>query len=233
MERCSWRAIAGRIGRWVVYFCVLIPLCSVSGESSAIGQPGRVHAAQPTVTALMLSDIHFDPFHDPAKARRLADAPVSAWEEILSAPLSAGQAAAFAALQRRCGARGADTPFELLRSSLDAARREASDAKFIVVSGDLIAHGFGCRYEAVIPGRSQTEYATFAAKTIEYVAGELRKTFPDVPVYLALGNNDSGCGDYRFDGGDDFLAAVARSVWSGLPRSADGKTALADFAAGR
>ncbi len=180
----------------------------------------------------MLSDIHFDPFHDPAKVQRLAAAPVSEWDGILAGPVSADQVSAFAALQRRCGARGVDTPYALLRSALDAARREAPDARFVTVSGDLIAHGFGCRYAALMPGKTQNDYAAFAVKTVEYVAGELRRTFPGVAVYAALGNNDSGCGDYRLDAGGDFLRGVARGVVEGLPKSADRKKVLADFMAG-
>ncbi|WP_348267256.1 metallophosphoesterase [Edaphobacter paludis] len=222
----------GKIASRAAYFCGAIAVCGVLAGNFAAGQTSRVQAKRPTVSALMLSDIHFDPFHDPAKVRRLADAPVSVWEAILAEPASGDQSSAFAAVQHQCGARGVDTPFPLLRSSLNAAKRTAPDAKFIMVSGDLIAHGFGCRYAAVIPGRSQNEYAAFAAKTIEFVTTELRGTFPGVPVYVALGNNDSGCGDYRLDGGGAFLAAAARSVVAGLPKSTDQKEMLADFTAG-
>lgn len=82
------------------------------------------------------------------------------------------------------------------------------------------------------PGEAQSDYAAFVAKTVAYITGELRGTFPGVPVYVALGNNDSGCGDYRFDGGSDFLATLARSVVAGLPKSADQKKVLADFTTG-
>ena len=213
-------------------FCGILTVCGVLAGGSAAGQTSRAHAGRPTVSALMLSDIHFDPFHDPGKAQRLADAPVSEWEEILAGPVSADQASAFATVQQRCGARRVDTFYELLRSSLNAARREASDARFVTVSGDLIAHGFSCRYAALLPGKTQSDYAAFVVKTVEYVTGELRRTFPGVPIYAALGNNDSGCGDYRLDGGSDFLAAVAKSVLEGLPKSADQKKVLADFTAG-
>lgn len=222
----------GKIAGRAALFCGAIAVCGFLAGNSAAGQTSRTQARRPTVSALMFSDIHFDPFHDPAKARRLADAPVSGWEGILAEPASGDQSSALAAVQQRCGARGADTPFSLLRSSLDAAKRTAPDAKFITVSGDLIAHGFDCRYAAVISARSQNGYAAFAAKTVEFVTSELRRTFPALPVYVALGNNDSGCGDYRLDGGGAFLAAAARSVAAGLPKSADQKKMLADFTAG-
>jgi sphingomyelin phosphodiesterase acid-like 3 len=217
---------------WRVAFCHgVLAICFVLAGGSASAQVHRVEIGQRTVSALMLSDIHFDPFHDPGKARQLADVPASEWGKILDAPESADQASAFAALQQRCSARGVDTPYALLQSSLHAAREHAPDAKFITVSGDLIAHGFTCRFAAVLPGKTGGDYAAFVEKTIEYVTTELRAAFPGVPVYVALGNNDSNCGDNHLDAGSDFLASVAKSVLAGLPTSANRKEMLSDFTA--
>ena len=47
------------------------------------------HAA---VTALLVSDVHFEPFRDPAKVPQLATAPASGWSAILAAPASPDQA---------------------------------------------------------------------------------------------------------------------------------------------
>jgi sphingomyelin phosphodiesterase acid-like 3 len=222
----------GMIARKRAFFCGLIVACWVCAGSFAAGQAHGTASSQQTVSALLLSDIHFDPFHDPGKVTRLADAPASQWGAILAEPASADQASAFAALQRRCNARGVDTPYALFQSSLRAARSDAQGAKFITLSGDLIAHGFGCRYAALVPGKTPGDYAAFVSKTVEYVTSQLRSAFPGVPVYAALGNNDSGCGDYRLDGGSDFLASAAKSVVDGLPKSADRQQALADFTAG-
>lgn len=220
-----------RIVRGTAIICGVLAICCIGAGSPAIGQTGSTEAGH-MASALLLSDIHFDPFHDPSKVARLVEAPASEWEEILAKPASADQTAAFAALQRRCNARGVDTSYELFRSSLQAERSEARDAKFITLSGDLIAHGFDCRYAALVPGKTAGDYAAFVAKTVEYVTSQLRQTFPGVPVYAALGNNDSGCGDYRLDGGSDFLTATAKDVVAGLPNSADRKKAQADFTAG-
>src|ERR1700744_6510109 len=56
----------------------------------------------PTVPVVMLSDIHFDPFHDPAKFTQLRAKPVSRWPAVLSEPDSSTQAADVAALQDAC-----------------------------------------------------------------------------------------------------------------------------------
>src|SRR5215469_15615084 len=75
----------------------------------ALPAAAQTHAPTSTVPALMVSDIHLDPFYDPAKAKQLAAAPVSEWAKILSSPDSPGRADAYAALQKTCGAKGEDT----------------------------------------------------------------------------------------------------------------------------
>ena len=134
---------------------MLAPVLPAGPAGAQTTQPASVaktqtasaaHREAGSVPALLLSDIHFDPFHDPGKVKELAAAPVSEWRAILSAALSADQVQAFAQIQETCHARGVDTPFVLLRSSLQAMRARQPDAKFITVSGDLIAHGFPCRY---------------------------------------------------------------------------------------
>lgn len=223
MKQIVWR---------VVLFWVGLAVCGAMGGGLAACQTKVAKVERGTFSALLLSDLHFDPFHDPGIARQLVDAPVKEWNGILAGPASTDQAVAFAKLQQQCGARGVDTPYALLHSSLRAARVEGPSVRFITVSGDLIAHGFDCRYAAVIRGKTQADYTAFVEKTVEYVTSELRGTFPGVPVYVALGNNDSDCGDYRLDGGSDFLKSAGKNVIAGLPKSANQKEALADFVAG-
>ncbi|MGD1105674.1 MAG: metallophosphoesterase [Terracidiphilus sp.] len=169
--------------------------------------------------ALFVSDIHFEPFWDPAKAAKLKATPVGEWNAILAEPASEDQAARFAELQQTCKARGADTSYTLYESSLRAIRDDASGAKFVVLSGDLISHDFLCKYERVFPKDRPGEYRAFVEKTIGYVMRELRGALPGVPVYAALGNNDSDCGDYQLDPDSAFLKEI-------------GKTLTADFPAG-
>lgn len=180
----------------------------------------------------MVSDIHLDPFYDPAKAKQLVAAPVSEWAKILSSPDSPGRADSYAALQKTCGAKGEDTSNALFQSSLRAMRSQSAHARFVTVSGDLIAHQFPCRFHAAVPGATPNEYASFVEKTIDYVLTELRQSLPGVPIYAALGNNDSGCADYRMDTGSTFLRAVSESVLGALPKSPEKDRVLKDFAQG-
>ena len=207
---------------------------ALGGSGFAQGVPaGRAPSyGSSGISALMLSDVHLDPFYDPAKVKALVDAPVSKWETILGGPDSPRRAQDYAALQRACGAKGADASNSLFQSSLGAMKALAAHARFVTLSGDLIAHNFPCRFAAVVPGKSQSEYAAFVEKTIAYVMVEIRKAVPDAPVYASLGNNDSGCGDYRMDAKSDFLAAASGTMLGGLPPSEEKDRALADFAAG-
>lgn len=198
-----------RLGLWIVLLASL-PLAAHAQ------QPGSGQSEE-KVPALLVSDIHFDPFHDPAKAKQLSTAPVSQWQAILLAPDSTGQQQAFATLQKSCGARGVDIPWMLLRSSVGAMRRHAPHARFITVSGDLVVHGLPCRYQALLPGKSHASYEAFVEKTLQFVIEQLRAAFPGVPVYVALGNNDTGCGDYRLDPDSAFLRATAQIVAAGVP----------------
>jgi sphingomyelin phosphodiesterase acid-like 3 len=183
------------------------------------------------VGALFVSDIHFEPFWDPARATKLMAAPVSEWNAILAAPASADQAAKLAELQQTCKSRGTDTSYTLYESSLRAIREDAKDAKFIVLSGDLIAHNFNCKFDATFPKTKPGEYRVFVEKTIEYVMRELRAALPGVPVYAALGNNDSDCGDYELDANGAFLAEIGRILTADFP-AGERASALHDFSVG-
>jgi sphingomyelin phosphodiesterase acid-like 3 len=183
------------------------------------GSTTSAKVPNPTIPALFVSDIHFDPFHDPARVQELVDAPPSRWSSILSSPPSSHQPQAFAALQEKCSSRGVDTPYALLHSSLDAMRSWLPDAKFITVSGDLVAHSFWCRFTTLLPGSKQRDYQAFMVKSLSFVMGELRDSFPGVPLYVALGNNDTACDDYHLDPGSDFLARTGGIVAEGLPAS--------------
>jgi sphingomyelin phosphodiesterase acid-like 3 len=185
-----------------------------------------------TVPVVMLSDIHFDPFHDPAKFEKLRAAPVLEWQKILAEPDSATQLADATKLASGCGTRGMDTPWVLLESSLAAAHAHSPRPLFVTVSGDLLTHAFECRFQTLAHKVSDGEQSAFAAKTLDYVAKELRRAFPSTPIYMALGNNDSGCGDYRDSPNSDFLKSAAESFGSALESPSAQKDLLQSFPGG-
>jgi sphingomyelin phosphodiesterase acid-like 3 len=221
---CIFRAV-------VVQFIALACFVLITGGALAqSGQPAKP-PAKVTIPALLVSDIHFEPFWDPAKVPQLAAVPASQWNVIFASAPTPDQQQRFATLQQTCHARGADTSFALFDSSLKAMRSHATGVKFVTVSGDLVSHAFQCKYNTLFPKSTPADYRAFVEKTLDYVMGELYGAFPNVPVYVALGNNDSDCGDYRLDAHSEFLAVTGKEVTKYFPAS-ERQGAEESFAAG-
>jgi sphingomyelin phosphodiesterase acid-like 3 len=156
---------------------------------------------------LSVSDIHFDPFADPALIAKLEAADVAQWDAILAS----SSVQAFSTY-------GHDINDALLRSAVAEMKKQIPSPAFVVISGDFLAHKFDQTYQQYATDKTQTAYTAFVTKTIAYVAGMLRKAYPDVPVYPTLGNNDSDCGDYAVAPDSVFLANF-RDVWKPMVRS--------------
>jgi len=225
-------------GRRILLSCVLLACSGAGAQGSRAAATSQPHGsgqaaqrAQETIPALFLSDIHFEPFWDPGKVAQLAAAPASEWKAILAAPATADREQRFAAVETTCPARGEDTSYPLLESSLRAAHIRGAGAKFATMSGDLISHGFPCKYGALFPHAAPGDYRAFVEKTIAFVINELRSSLPGVPVYTALGNNDSDCGDYQIDAHSDFLSDTGKEVTKDFP-ALERQGAQESFAAG-
>jgi len=215
----KWRACASALVLGLSVLAVRVP-----------GQEAGQRSAT-SIQALFVSDIHFEPFRDPGKAAQLAAAPVGEWDAILAAPPSADAAAQWTKVDQTCPTRGYDTTYTLYQSSLQAIHAQAGNAKFVIVSGDLIAHNFSCKFAAVFPKAAPADYKTFVEKTIDYVMANLRAALPGVPVFAALGNNDSACGDYQLDANSAFLKESAQ-VFAADLHGDEQAQALDTFAAG-
>jgi sphingomyelin phosphodiesterase acid-like 3 len=159
---------------------------------------------------LLISDLHFDPFYDGSLFAQLAGRPAEQWAEILEMSQPAG-----------FNARGTDSNYALIKSSLDDARRRIPDPDFILFPGDLMAHQWQAKYDG-LAARSHlvdpAAYRDFTAKAIRFLAGEFRRRYPETPVLPTLGNDDSYCGDYMIEPDGPFLAMFAE-VWGPLLRS--------------
>ncbi len=73
--------------------------------------------------------------------------------------------------------------------------------------------------------------AAFAEKTTVFVIKQVESAFAGVPVYMALGNNDSRCNHNRLDMHDRYLNATGQAVIDGLVgvSAAERKLALTTF----
>src|SRR5882762_10329790 len=183
-------------------FC-LFAAGDLAGQTAVKKVAVKAATAEP-VSAILMSDIHFDPFRDPAKAEKLVAASEGEWNGILREDDSSNQKEAFAALQKTCHETAVDTPYSLLQSSLAAMKAKAPDARFALVSGDLVVHSLACRFNTLLPGKSDEDYKAFVAKVTRYVLNQTRLSLNGMPVYAALGNNDNACKDYAIDSGDAY-----------------------------
>lgn len=193
--------------------------------ASAPAQSGVGNAPSGTVPATLLSDIHFDPFHNPHLFPQLRAAPIERWPAILDGGNGLKADARLAELELACHSPRLDTDWYLLKNALGAARDAEAQPVFVTLGGDLLTHQFACRFEKLAPGSTPADLSAFAAKTLAFVGMEMRLAFPRVPVYITLGNNDSGCADYRQTAGSPFMkgamgtmAGAAGQV--GSPRAA-------------
>jgi hypothetical protein len=157
---------------------------------------------------LLMSDIHLDPFANPALLKQLIAEPVDQWETIFeSSPNDA-----FAPP-------GKDANYPLMISALDAAQSHGA-YDFAIVTGDYLVHESRALFEPV-GGKDEQAYEDFVTKTEIFVAREIQKHLAGVPVYFSLGNNDSECGDYMMATHTTFLKAFAQewNVLSGHPEA--------------
>jgi hypothetical protein len=150
---------------------------------------------------LSVSDIHFNPFADPALVAKLEAADAAQWDSILAS-----------STLQSFSTYGSDINDALLRSAVAEMKKQIPSPAFVMISGDFLAHKFDQTYQQYATDKSQAAYTAFVTKTIAYVAGTLRKAYPGVPVYPTLGNNDSDCGDYAVAPDSVFLSNF-RDVW--------------------
>ncbi|MFL6245360.1 MAG: metallophosphoesterase [Thermoanaerobaculia bacterium] len=156
---------------------------------------------------LSVSDIHFNPFADPAIVTKLEAADASQWGAILAS----STVTAFSTY-------GSDLNDPLFRSAVDEMRKQLPSPAFVLISGDFLAHGFEKSYQQYATDKSQTAYTAFVKKTNAYVASMLREAYPGARIYPTLGNNDSDCGDYAVAPDGAFLKDF-RDVWSPIVAS--------------
>jgi hypothetical protein len=105
---------------------------------------------------------------------------------------------------------GEDTNVALLASALTQMKRATPYPSVILLPGDFLMHHF---VERIGPNAGSPQEA--GIRTMRWIAAAFNRAFPKARFAIALGNNDSPCGDYRSANGSAYLAAVARA-WTPL-----------------
>jgi sphingomyelin phosphodiesterase acid-like 3 len=180
----------------VTFYAFVLVIFVVFGPPGTEISSGASSTA-PSGAALLLTDVHFDPLADPAIVKELIAAPASAWDAIFASSCQTGYAHS-----------PHDANYRLLKSALSAAAAQ-HPFDFVVASGDYLRHDFEIAF--VNAGGSPSGFPAFATKTAVFVVNTLQATLR-APVYFALGNDDSTCGDYGMAPGSAFLGALADSL---------------------
>ncbi|MFZ0707902.1 MAG: hypothetical protein WAM71_20050, partial [Candidatus Korobacteraceae bacterium] len=171
---------------------------------------------------LVASDIHFNPMADASLVPQLMAAEPAQWEAILNqtAPHSFSPY-------------GQDTNWWLLQSSLDRMRKTMPRPAVFLALGDVLAHNFPKMFRDVTHDTDLQHYRMFVLKTIQFMALQLRRRWPDTQILLTPGNDDDVCGDYTIEAGGPFLAdtaATIRELAKADPQTAADWKALGSYA---
>jgi sphingomyelin phosphodiesterase acid-like 3 len=171
---------------------------------AAAGLPAAAQETTPAGSFVSLSDLHFNPFYDPALVPKLVQAEAEDWPAIFAgSPVTAPSAY------------GADVNYPLLVSTLAGLRTFGADPDFVLISGDFLGHDFQTLFQQDSPDKTPKAYQLFVRKTLAFLTDRLQATFPGKPVFPALGNNDDFCGDYAIEPHGPFLAML-REMWEPL-----------------
>jgi sphingomyelin phosphodiesterase acid-like 3 len=180
---------------------ILLAVAFVTLASATTPTP-PARAADETGVFAVISDIHFDPFATPELASALISSPPGTWPATL-----------VSAEDQPMSRPGQDTNHALLVSSLAAFTKVMAAADFAIVPGDLLTHDFHAKAETTFAHPVTPQAAeSLAVSTTLFVADALAKALAGKPAIVALGNNDSGCGDYRIDPGGRYLAGTREVV---------------------
>lgn len=112
--------------------------------------------------------------------------------------------------------RGQDSTRELIESALDQARQRCPHPRFILLTGDLLAHKWEDLYAA--SHEDPTRFREFTGETVAWLAREIERRWPDTPVLPVPGNEDSFEGNYQVQPGGPFLEKFSQ-IWAPLTRA--------------
>lgn len=180
-----------------IFTALALPQAPLAQEPAPPLQPGPDEGL-----FLIVTDIHFDPFANPALVPKLDKSPVAGWSAILgsSPPDIAGY--------------GKDAGYTLMLSALETAAAQNMTYDYLLYTGDYLSHDFNANYWNNA-GPSPEGISAFAIKTTQFVSRLLGEKFGGIPVYGVLGNEDSACGDYNIGPDGGYLDGLAEQ-WANL-----------------
>lgn len=171
---------------------------------------------------LWFSDLHFDPFYDASLVNDLNTNDAGAWAGIFATSSITGP-----------GAWGDETNYPLLTQTLTAMHAASAAPDFILFTGDFLCHSFSDKYVAATGDETVAGLKAFINKTMTFLVGQISARFPGVPIFPALGNNDSHAGDYQLVAGGSFLADTTDLIKNNFLQSTPNRDSFqADYPTG-
>jgi len=190
------------VNRWETPLLSLCILLLSAAHASARFEPsaGQLRPYQGAI--LSLSDIHFNPFADPAIVPQLIQAGVENWAGVLD------QSA-----DTHISGYREETNYRLLVSTFERMYYTCPFPDFILFSGDLLAHNFRSTFAQF----ASTGFEEFVGKTLSFISWQLGQFFPSTQVLFTLGNNDA-YDVYLIAPDDSFLHNTAAIYYHGYLR---------------
>lgn len=178
-----------------IFLLVLVNICLSGGCGNGTTPP-----APSSFTAVVFSDVHFNPFYDPSLCPRLVAADASGWASIF-------ETSSITALP----AWNSDTNYPLLVLALSSIRQHLGASPVIIYTGDLLGHNFSNQFYQYCGSSDVAAMQAFSDKTAAFVMQQVRSSVGNIPVVFALGNTDSYTG-YGPDG--TFLSNTAELFYT-------------------
>jgi hypothetical protein len=198
------------------------------------GDGTKLTPISPTATfsVVVFSDLHFNPFYDPALFVRnptlCTTADPSTWTGIFQTSDITTPSPW-----------GTDTNYPLLVLALASIKQNLGASPLVIYTGDLIGHYFPTLFyeycEGLTPNQTPTPQQVaamqaFTDKTVAFLAAQIRAAVGNIPVMFAVGNIDS----YTGYGPDSvFLANTAQTFYTQfVDGTVDQQTFLNTFTSG-
>ena len=178
---------------------ILLPVILLCLTPLLLGADGGCAPAEDSSSDfVVISDVHFNPFNDPALFNRLVAEPAEDWDEIF-------KTSAVTALPGY----GSESNYTLLSRALDSAAAAAESPVMVIFPGDILGHGFDTAFYALYGSVAPAALKSFIYKTVTFFVLQIQSRFPGLPVLFTLGNNDAYAGDYDLVAGGDYLSETA------------------------
>ncbi len=148
------------------------------------GSGGGSSPANNTVSVVVFSDIHFNPFYDSTLCPALAAADVNDWAGIFQGSKKVPVLPPWKS----------DTNYALLNVALAGIKQNSGASPVIIFTGDLLGHSFPSSFSTDCSNPDSVAMEAFANKTATFVMQQVRATVGNIPVMFVVGNSDSYTG---------------------------------------